>query len=676
MKRNKLRRIAFSVTPVLYVVAIVFLVYKYFSNTVYVTDSVGSITLSAAKTPANRLVSERFRSVTVSGGGSVYNFGWQHPLVLRTGDDVRHKLRILSYETSGDELHINFDYNVQLIFKENGGGITVKAVVPAIRFGIKSLSLPWNAAKDFEVRYEQGQYLIARDDDVYHMEYAGGTIVNPQKKRIEFTDFPNAEVRFTQNSFGEARSIDDYIAELDSSFSSDAFMTLLETVRERALTLLRGRFNADAGTYRLNDGRELFKESAALLHAMLILQNTDEWEQLFRAAAQHKAQLTLKSAAYFGNIEAVGQRSDADTEELLEKIREAVDSEDTSIFLKDHLFDFVVINREYGLRTRLGELASVVDNGEPSLITAGKLLYLLDAINDERRVAEVRAANAQVASLITRIVWLDRGLLMYTDGTLEIKGSLRSGYALMSAANNRSLGRYNARREEHIGEKLIETALSFADSEGYMPVSIAWQGSSPQYSRERFTYEDVAGWLWPEADIPVSYSQHKVMGAGGYLYTLVNSPSISYVNRRVINVELPGSYSGHHYIILGGVGNIAGVNLNNAEDLEKVGSNLDSVSEGWVYDSKGERLYIKLRSSGLQQNLFIVVETAVEAPRAAGGSATAARPAVRSSSPAVAAAPEKELSQAELNKLKKEEERRKKEEEKRRRDEERRNRNR
>ncbi|MCL2521136.1 MAG: hypothetical protein FWE37_09105, partial [Spirochaetaceae bacterium] len=403
--------------------------------------------------------------------------------------------------------------------------------------------------------------------------------------------------------------------------------------QNRAISQLNSRFNNQTHGHTLSSGQAGFNEQALLVHNALTASPL-----LGQAAAANRSNLTMLSAAYFGQLESANGAHLTHQTQLLQQVRTALAANDGSIFLTANLYNLVLSGSQLTLRNQLATLAARVDTNEDSLITAGKALFLLAAVQTDNRPAERTALNNQLNELLSRVILLNRGLVLYRPalGKIELEAAIRTGYLLINASSISGLNRSAANNERFIGENLITTSLSFAGSNGFVPHYALWEGAGITYSANFFSYEHIAAYLWPSLFMPQVHSQHITMNAGQAVYTLANNVRTTWLSSSAINLELGVTPAHEHYLLFTGLPAIASVALNTANNQLTEVESLTGVSSGWLYNSDERTLYVRLPAGGGRQNLLInfAVNTPAPAATAAssqqvatGGPATTVSPA-------------------------------------------------
>jgi hypothetical protein len=590
--------------PAVYVLVIAFFVFMQFRSRESFQENLGALEVSGSYTKTLSR-GRQIRDVTVSCNGVRLRFGL---LLLQDPGPARsRRLRVVSYSRSDRGVELACSEDLRLRFSLSGeqpATVLLEPVIPAALRGMRVLSLP------LELRAERAEKVrgipLLRLDGGSGIRYAAlpaGSDIDLKNRRLEV----NLQGAEEQTLVAFERVEPDRDEPYVYWFSRRA--PLADQTRYRAAL---GRFLDAAFGYwsRVVIGTPEDPALAGELGACLLSEaaRRGEYRRFLPAvAAAMRARADSASdyrvSAYVGYLQGFQAESARRSAKLIDGITEAIRRADPAAVDTPGLLRIIVNRGPFSLVEETLRLADATDRaGAPVSRLLGLLEVYIEAAGLLGQPFREKISQLIDDWLLPSVLQAPEGLFLVQlagepESRAEIADSVRAGRLLLKAAE------LTARPSlALVGRGLLQSALSLADSEGFVPARGSILSGRFRPLDGELAPEALYVYLAEERYLPQEYSLYGRLSPGSWLYTAAVPARIK-ISEGQYRFTFGFPAGGSHYFVIQGIQPMKSVMLH--EILWKTDPEFSLYSDGWSYDPGTQTLSGKLTHRLPEEELVI-----------------------------------------------------------------------
>jgi hypothetical protein len=615
--KNIIQRFILIFVPLLYVMAIGLLVYGYMNREgVHFTEDVGHFYLEGEYTiPSVLQPVSSLRRLHVHTALASLVFSPRHSARLLLKDGTMRNLNLQSYDVIDMEegiFKLEFDYDVSVLLRTLPDGIAIEGMAPHKALGVKALILPFFAKTD-EVITDADQVMLMVGEQQFIMQTLNkdsGVSIADKTLTIFIVDDNFDEIVFSNNLFGSIRPFSEWVAEgSDERLTDEEHALLLERYLSTSLADFSLRFNDTTELWTNTEGK--FNESA--LMTMLVngqKENNfrDVLELLTRAKVDSSSQLPLSTSVYLGAIDTLYNIRRTDSAARIQTFPTTVGSDDRIFppnfanrwLMRDIFFYNSTLYPSVLTLAQRSHANDTVD------ILIGKMFFLLDSMRQQSSTLSVTALHEHLRKLQQSIVWLRQGLHILENDQLQFVAMVELGGLLLELAQDNLFSREAVLYKE-IGYDLIASALRFIDTRGALPRFALWNNGVPRRTTDLVLVEELYPWLtqrkfYPQLTVVNIGQRHSIYSASQTPVVLTTPTA----NTLAFFITHPVGYT-HQFMLQQPPATVIGVQVGNTT-LSQVVDSLESVDQGWTYDSNSRILFVKMVQRSEREQVRVALQ--------------------------------------------------------------------
>jgi hypothetical protein len=596
--------VLYYVIPAVYVLVIGFFVLMQFRARESFQENLGALGLrgSYSKSLGG---ARQIRDLTVSCNGVRLRFPGGRLLLRDPGPARSRRLRVLSYNRSGQSVELSCSEDLRLSFSlAEGGTVELRPLIPAALQGLHVLSLALDLGEERAERVRGIPLLrLSGRSGLRYVALPAGSDFDLRAGRLEVNlQAEGAPVAFERADpardepyvywFSRRGPLADearYLAGLER-FLDDAYgywnQVIMGTPGDPAIAEDLGACLLSEAARR-GDYRRFLPAVAAAV----------------RARAESGP--SIRTAAYVGYLQGFQAASAQQAAALIDQVTEAVRRSDPDPAVLDTpgLLRVIVNRGPFSLAEEVLRLADAADrSGAPVSRLVSLLEIYTEAADLLGQPFAQKASDLIDASLLPAVLQTREGLFLARasgeqEGRVEVLDSVRAGRLFLRAAG------LTARPSlALVGRGLLLAAMSLADSEGFVPARGSVLSGGFRALEGQLPPEKLYGYLAEARYLPEEYSLYRQLSPGAWLYTAALPVQIK-AGSGQYRFSLGFPVGGSHYFLLQGIPAMQSVMLH--EILWKSDPEYSRYSDGWVYDPATQTLFGKLSQRLPEEDLVI-----------------------------------------------------------------------
>jgi hypothetical protein len=589
--------------PAVYVLAIGFFVLMQFRARESFQENLGALDLrgSWSKSLGG---SRRIRDLTVSCNGVRLRFPGGRLLLRDPGPARSRRLRVLSYNRSGQSVELACSENLRLSFSLAGTGtVELRALVPAALQGLHVLSLPLKLEEERAERVRGIPVLrLSGRSGLRYVALPAGSDFDLRAGRLEVNLLAEgAPVAF---ELADPAHDEPYVY----WFSRRGPLADEARYREGLQRFLDDAYGYWNQVILGTPGNPAIAEElgACLLSEAALRGEYRRFLPAVTAVVRARAASgafvpSARIAAYVGYLQGFQADSARQAAALIERVTEAVRRSDPQALDTPGLLRAIVNRGPFSLAEEVLRLADATDRDGAPL---PRLLSLLEIYTEAAELLGqpfVQKASELIdASLLPAVLQAREGLFLGRAGQenrVEVLDSVRAGRLFLRAAVLSSRPSLAL-----VGRSLLHSALSLADSEGFVPARGGVLSGRLQALEGQLPPETLYGYLAEARYLPEEYSLYAQLPPGAWLYTAALPVRIK-AGSGQYRFSLSFPVGGSHYFLLQGIPAMQSVMLHGI--LWKADPEYSRYSDGWAYDPATQTLFGKLSQRLPEEDLVI-----------------------------------------------------------------------
>jgi hypothetical protein len=594
----------YYVIPVVYLLVIAFFVLMQFRSRESFRDDLGALVVSGSYS-RSLSAGRQIRELTVSCNDVRLRFG--RLLLQDPGPARSRRLRVLSYSHSEQAVELACSEEVRLRFSLSGepaGTVVLEPVIPAALAGMRILSLPLELGGE-EAGRVRGIPLL-RLGGKHGIRYAAlpaGSNIDLQAGRLEMNLLAAGEQPRVLFDRVDPAHDDPYLY----WFSRSGPLADENRYREALDRFLDGAW---AYWNRVLLGTPGDPALAEQLGACLLSEaaRRGEYRRVLPGVgavmrARGGAGGSYRVAAYVGYLLGFQAESARASEELIERITEAIRRSDPAVLDVPGLMRLLVNRGPFSLTEEALRLADGVDR---STAPAARLLSLLE-VYTEAAVLLGQPLQQKISELIDdwllpSVLQTREGLFLAQltggpEGRVEAGESARAGRLFLQAAEITSRPALAT-----VGRSLLLAVISLADSEGFVPARGSILSGRFRPQEDQLAPEQLYGRVAEQRYLPEEYTLYGQLSPGAWLYTAAAPVRIrAGTGQYRFSFGFPAG--GSHYFLLQGVQPVKSVLLHGI--LWKPDPEYSQYSDGWVYEPGTQTLFGKITHRLPEEDLVL-----------------------------------------------------------------------
>lgn len=594
---SKVLKRFYTAASLYFLIALIFLVIHIFS-TERISGIRGNINYIGRSTKPSRLRPAEIRKMKVFFNGLELFVDPLHRLKVITSDGITHPLKFENYSLTdnGINLHFNHEVNLLIISDIHSKKVLLQPDLPLTIPPMERLILPAQWMKGYQLTLEEDLYRLHKgENENFYLTMPENTIIKEDAHLLDIDVSNNIlrDIVLEETLTGSGRTLQDWFEKEGDRDLVSAYARELQQYAEKVFLSVRGRMDSE-GFINDKAGERYFSENAVNLLLIESLERgmyPETQSELQAVASRNRSRLSNLSAVYLGDIVTQGGNMISSDWRFQTQLNSGLSSQAYSFFEYRGLYNF--FNSQIGLYKKTVDLENLAmenkDHTEDYLYQLNRLEFLLEAEYAQPNTERLAVIKQQLEEiLLANVFWIKEDLLLFDEqGIAQMEASLRLGKLLVQYAPQLSEQQWLI-----AGRKIVLSTLRYSDTLGYIPESLIFSSTGePEqvgFIRPEHNYHILITSRYNPRRIPLSDK----LGAGSWVYTGVSKLSISSSPREtVLNVDFPLGAS--HHMIIRGVKPFTNIYLHGIR--WKSDANFQRYSDGWVYDSQKEILYLKIQ---------------------------------------------------------------------------------
>ena len=596
----------YYVIPAVYVLVIGFFVLMQFRARESFQENLGGALGLRGSWSKSLGGAKQIRDLTVSCNGVRLRFPGGRLLLRDPGPARSRRLRVLSYNRTGQSVELACSEGLRLSFTLAGTGtVELRPLIPAALQGLHVLSLPLDLGEERAERVRGIPLLrLSGKSGLRYVALPAGSDFDLRAGRLEVNlQAEGAPVAFELADpardepyvywFSRRGPLADearYQAGLQR-FLDDAYrywnQVIMGTPGDPAIAEDLGACLLSEAARR-GDYRRYLPAVAAVVR---------------ERAASGASGPSSRIAAYVGYLQGFQAASAQQAAALIDQVTEAVRRSDPQVLDTPGLLRVIVNRGPFSLAEEVLRLADAADRDSAPL---PRLLSLLENYTEAAGLLgqpfAQKASELIDATLLPAVLQAREGLFLAgaggeQEGRVEVLDSVRAGRLFLRVA-----GLTSRPSLALVGRSLLLSALSLADSEGFIPARGGVLAGSFRALEGQLPPERLYGYLAEARYLPEEYSLYGQLSPGAWLYTAALPVQIK-VGSGQYRFSLGFPVGGSHYFLLQGIPAMQSVMLH--EILWKSDPEYSRYSDGWIYDPATQTLFGKLTQRLPEEDLVI-----------------------------------------------------------------------
>lgn len=601
----------YYIIPVLYIGVILFFVFMQFQAREEFDESVGSLSVSGvyAKTLGG---GQRMRYIEVRFHDLQMDLSQVSSAAAGFGSLREKKLPLESFSQLPDGFEIAFSDGTALRFTVEGAlgdRVVISPIIPRQLEGLRTLSLPFSfeegagvAAKGIPLLSHKGPAGIV------YVSLGSGSQIDTAKRRFVL----QIENDGTENSIVFERLLeeqDPYLYWFSRNFTlvdQEEFIEKVESYLSRSYQYWNGVFISNPSSQELigDLGISLISEAIKRGEYRRTLAVISRNLRLLLSANADNPSL-YNSAAYLGNLPSFLAARQQNATVEIDRITDLIKRADFSVFRTPNLLRFILDHAPFSLAEEVLRLA---DSVQLETAEGDTLLYLVNIYLAAVEYFDVGEATVvRVSDIIDRFILpaikkTPRGLFLTGSSSTRaseanLYDSILIGNALMRAGKALAENSYIA-----LGRTLIYSVLDLADTEGFVPSRVQFQGGEAEPTGDLMSPESIYSLVPGVHYIPAEYPLYSYLYPGSWIWTASLLTGVKMDDRQYrFFFSFPTGET--HYLLIQGIRPMTSMIMH--EIPWKSDPEYFRYSDGWAYDERTQSLFVKLTHRNDSEELVL-----------------------------------------------------------------------
>jgi hypothetical protein len=586
----------FILVPVIYLAVIFGLIFLQFSKSGGFTEKAGALVVTGSPAAAQDDRKVPITAIRVVFGGIEFPFSRDDELMVDSGAKNQSQYILQGFSVNPDGVSLIFTGGVRLRFSAPSGGDSLAVRADSTDATVSRIALPFSLSRGWGISKDDksGMLTLKSSGTKFELRAAEGASIDPTKRVVRLARSNDAfgSVSMQRTTETAALNLSQFI---DQNAADPAvFAKGLAAYLDASYTGWKSaRFSSDAG-WSFPGGKTSFNEktlAALLAEARRRGEYGEVRASLGDLISNNRERLTYFSNPLIGNIVRSTQVMFTQDRDDIQKLQAQIKNKDASLFERENLVHFVLDRAPYALAQDTLSFAGGLDAQQPVRTAVGLLGCLIEG---KQLLADADDPFLKLDGVVEKVIVpaikkTQSGFFLQTDGTdSDLSVSIRAGMLLIAFGQQTGKPIFTG-----IGQSLVNSAVSIASDNGFLPARITIQGN---------LVSDRTGSLAPELVYPLisgnPYYPHEVSFAhdaapGVWAWTSsLDFKLESGANPMVFASRFPNGET--YFVELHGIKPFKNIQLYEKDfrsdpDFERYDSS------GWVYKEETQTLYLKLR---------------------------------------------------------------------------------
>ncbi len=554
--------------PFIYATLILAFLFIHFSQFEHFSREMKNAWYSGTITRGRGIKPSRITKLVLNSNGLELNFSGRSPLTMITEDGIRRDLSIQEISRDENSLRVQFKYDTAITFKTDprSSNTSMEFTVPQTRPPVRELQLNARVADLFQLNRDgDSQQILSDGTSSFFLHMDQDFTLDEEKNllTIFMNDRTSTVLMLEDEAPGLGRSIREWLAE-NQEITPGNFADSVQNYRTAAYNGFKSRYDYNSGRASLPDGSTEFNETGYVYFISEALRRNEYGvilPDLLGSIEKNSSQFTWYSSPFTGDIVNKGAPIlRQDPADLMEKI----------------------------------STLTIQGNPEESPY---KEVYALQKMLREKEEEDYEAWIEE--NLYPLIIWLEEGLFLFhpENPVCDIRLNLLAADLILKAGE--------AEESESLiqtGRKILITLLEKADQEGFLPAEITFSREHPSLE-SGFVRPETVLKLFPRQEFsPRFVDISDYTGKDSWIFTAAESVRITSSDEG-LDIDLNYPRGQIHHVILKGIKPYDRILLHSI--VWKSDPRFQRYSDGWVYDSVNQTLYVKIRQRAARETISI-----------------------------------------------------------------------
>lgn len=552
--------------------------------------------LTGQSTKGTMFKPSEIQKLNIYVNGISFRFNSKNELFVETADNILHKTELKNFDTDSESFILHFENNINLIFKTDfaDNKISISTELPETVPPITALTLPFIEDRGFSLEFteEDNTPVISNGETNFFIALTNEYKLDNHNKNITIEVLENTPITFMiqDTLVDKGRTAEEWYEQNDIDIAEE-YNSFVSNFINNAFFGWNSRFNSKTGMWTDEEGNLKFNEITATsyLSESLIRGSYKTSSSLIRTASVNiESELTTLTSSYLGNIVTKGSEFLIRQTTLKREIINLISNNSRELLNKEKLIQFLLNNKlESKIKTVIKIALDAFDEEEIS--DSIKILKIINDgysyLNDDN--LNLTMVNIIEKSILPSVMWLDEGLFLSRNKSINVGDSLTAGKELLVAGIILDNDFYSS-----VGRQMIISILSRSKKSAFLPSFISVENN-------RITNE--SGSLVPEdfyyelSENPFYLKQEnliKYLGTGSWILTCAQSYDVQKTPRETtLSIDFPKGST--HYFAVKGVKPFVRIYMHGSKWPSD--PNFQRYSDGWLYDKNAEILYVKIK---------------------------------------------------------------------------------
>lgn len=640
--KKKIKKLYFIIPLVYILVILIFFLFHFLGKDPLKSESIGYLKMSGTKSRSAPFSEQEIVDLNAHFGGFNLGLSGSSPLMVEYRGGQREDCKIETYTVFEKNIEIRYTTGLSLSINVSGdlgtrAAISVKEF-PAIG-SVAKLLMPYKINGKNKEKPGGVPVVSCRTSfEQFFLSLQYGSFIDEANKLLVIECSEKNDLPLVCIEKGEKEYRDPYLywyLEKTYPVTGEEYYERVDQYISRAYDhWISGRYDEDRDKWVNKDNSYLFDETIAkgLLSESLrisTLENesgiqgfTSRELRSYRRREYNRAGSLIVSAyekrirekpkeilpfltsPFLGNLERVIEKFRVDDSILLKQVENLILKEDPAVFKTPHLL-LLLLDR--GNISLVDELVSrIVNNADPDSVDISTCLGMIEAYYEVTRWLDInepyfqKYKNLILTHFIPYIVQTGRGLFLADREKKKsnVLESVRAGYILKNAAKISGNSDFL-----ELGQKLILSALSLSDDQGFLPGDIVFQSFDKQDFHGFITPEEIYDYIVPGGYIPHEYPVYPDIRPGTWLWTAARDVRVQRTDTELyFTFSFPEGFT--HYFFIQGIESFSALSLHGkySEDNPEYAR----TGSGWHYSEAIQTLYVKLTHENEEEEIVIV----------------------------------------------------------------------
>jgi hypothetical protein len=612
---------------------LLFLLFHFMNKEPFNNDPLGYLIISGSRVKGDLFRNDGITRLYADVGGFRLIFSDSKPVILILDDGRKLSFTVESYTLFEKSVEVRFKGGLTLTFRvsgEIGENISVFTKIAQQHKGMKELLISYGiTGNKLEIAESIPVLSCRKAYDQFFCSLPHGSSIDPGKKVLILR--PVVDDIFPVIIL--EKGVEQYQSPYLYWFHKYAVMISYNQYKEKrdaylkkAYTAwLKVRYNREEGRWRGKNNETVFDENIARAILSEALIQDEEYRKVLSLVSDAVKKelnrsegkvLPFKTAPYLGRLENVVNEYKRLDATMVKKVEQLMQEKNPSVFTMPELILFLLNRTNMFQFNNLIRLVQYIEkNVDFNTLDTDTCLSMVEVYYS---VARWLPSNESYFSPFKRIinyrifpqlVKTEEGVFLSEYG--QIKGSsrivllqsIRAGYIFISVGTNT-----DNKNLISLGQKLILSALSLSDEDGFLPAEIFIGSDGKKVESGILTPESIYDYITEDKYTPVQIPLDPDIRPGTWLWTVAHFHAyVKTGSEARLALSFPRGES--HYLFIQGIENIFSLILHDHE--QEADEDYYKKRYGWYYDEHFEILYIKLNHLKEEEEIRIIFSSEV-----------------------------------------------------------------